>query len=266
VIGLLIAMVLVLVVVLGGDDEDPQGEVSDASTSSVATTPPTDPSTPVAPDLIPMAAADALEYFEVYGTQDPAQLGRMVELASPDTPARFYAIHQQTLAQIDPQRNAPLGVSLAGEQIEACPADPATGGCVRYSGFAKDAEGRITHFDINDTALRDRIAVGGANEVTAGGMRIAVITRYVSVSDRLFLAYRITNDGGTPVDPVSVRYLTPSGETVEPDNDTFRTPVAPGATQIAAAAFPTTAAGGTLAVTSTSDAGNSQQLASIQTP
>ena len=260
VIAVLIAAVVGIVIAVGsgGDETDEAG--------GSTTTTPTTVAPAASPDLLPATAAEALEYFEVYGTQDPAQLPRMLQLSAPHTPAGYYAIHQETLARIDPQRNAPLTVSLEGDAIEACPADPATGACVTYGDFRKNEAGLLTSFTVNGTPLRERMAIGAGNEVVANSMRISIISRYVSVSDRLFLAFTVHNDGATPIAPVSVRYITPAGETLEPDNDTFRAPVPPGTSAVAAAAFPTTAAGGTLAVTSTSDGGNSQQLAQISTP
>ena len=264
VIGVLIAAVIGVVIAVGGGDDDLPASDAQVTTTTAAAAPGTE--VPPSPDLLPMPAAEALEYFQAYGTQDPTQLERMVALAAPDTPAGYYAVHQETLARIDPQRNAPLDVEQHGEEIEACPQDLATGGCVVYADFTKNGDGRLTHFSINGTPLRDRVAIGGTNEVKANGMRISVISRYVSVSDRLFIAYVVNNDGTTPITPGSVRYTTPSGDTVEPDNDTFRDPVAPGSSTVAAAAFPTTEAGGTLVVSSTADSGQSQQVAQISTP
>jgi hypothetical protein len=262
VIGALIAAVIAVVVVVGGGDDT----TDDATSTTSASTVPFGSEAPASPDLVPMTAAEALEYFQVYGTQDPEALARMVALAAPDTPASYYALHQETLAQIDPQRNAPLNVTVEGEQVTACPQDPATGGCVTYSAFTKNAAGLITHFDIDGTPLRDRVAIGAGSLVTANGMQVSIISRYISVSDRLFIAYAVTNIGGTPLSPVSVRYITPSGDTVEPDQDTFRSAVPAGGAIRAAAAFPTTQAGGTIVVTSTADGGNSQQVAQVQTP
>ena len=180
------AIVIGVLVATGGDDEPSEDPSEGTSTTVPITVPGGD---------VALPAADALEYFEAYGTQDPDELARMLTLAAPGSSAHAYAVHQETLAGIDPQRNAPLDIALEGDAIEACPEDDEDAECITYADFTATPDGLLTHFTINGSPLRDRVSVGTGSEVTAGPMTISIISSYLSVSDRLFVAYIVRNDG-----------------------------------------------------------------------
>ncbi len=260
--GVAIAVAGVALVVATRDD-DPSTDAS-GSPDVTATTGPGGVTVPPV-EHTPEGEA-ALEYLTIYATQDADRLEDMFDLSAKGSPARAYAVHQEALAKIDPEPNAPLQVTDNGATIELCTDEQGVRECTVYSDFRIDDDGKLTEFSADGKPLRDRIALGGDSVTVAGPMEVRIVSVYVSATDRLFVVYTVRNRGDDDIQPEKVAYAFQGVEEMQPVIDTFVSDIHPGDTRTQAAAFPTQARGGVLVVVSESQDSQGDHLIQMTVP
>lgn len=258
-VGIGVLAVAIVGIVLASQDDD---ELTGGATTTTLAIVDVGPTTTLPDGEAP--ADSTLEYFRAYATQTVSELGRLLGLSAQGSPAYAYGVHQEALARIDPEPNAPFELTVDGDEIRLCPTEDDGGDCIGYGDFQANEAGLLTDFSIDGTPLSDRIAVGKGTVVTAGPMAISIVSAYRSAADLLFVVYAVRNDGSEPITADDVYYLRPNGDRVDPQIDTFAAPLEPGQFRLTAAAFPTTERGGTLGVASTTSEG--VQVAQITVP
>ena len=231
------AMVIVPLIGCGGDD--------DTSRPAPSTTKEPTSDTSEAEDL-------ADEYLGLLAENDLGGMSRMLEMATPGSPAHLYATHQ--IAVVRMAGDAP-STSTTGEDgsVELCyPTLDGAGNqveeCNTFAGFEiNQSTGLLEWFTVDGVNIRERITAGAP--ATGHGVTVHVRSSYQAASGDLVVNVDISNARPGPIAVADYEwaYIAPDGRQIAPSEEGYAAPdVEPGATAGFVAVFPQTVVGGAL--------------------
>jgi hypothetical protein len=236
----LIVLAATAAVLLGGCGDDNDGAGPPPSTTAEASSETTE------------ADNAAIDYLDLLAENDLGSMTRMLELATPGSPAHLYATHQIAVVRLAGTTPS-ISTSGGDDAVEMCYRTLDAAGneieeCNTFAGFETDqGTGLLESFTVDDVNIRERITAGAPQ--SGDGVTVQVRSSYQTARGDLAVNVDISNARPGPIAVADYEwaYVGPDNRQVAPSEEGLAGPdIEPGATAGFVALFPQTVVGGTL--------------------
>lgn len=200
----------------------------------------------------------AVDYIELLGTGDVADLQEMIELAVDGSPAEVYARYHLAFTRYGGPTTSTTDVR--DDIVRSCQegtntADDPETRCTNFGHFEVDDAGLLVAFSTDGSPIPDRLRTGDPTGVTDKGLTARVISAYMTSRGDLFIAVDVTNDsnGAAQVDDCSATYTGRDGRQLNQVCVSMQPKVQPGSTASIVYGIEQATLGGTLTITAATD-------------
>jgi hypothetical protein len=175
-------------------------------------------------------SATAKEYFTDIAESTANALLRASNLATPGSPAEFYAKYLLASAQATPGgAGSALSLTPTADGYHAC-GGASRAVCYDYTAIQVGTDGKVAAFNVSGVPLANKIRGAGA-PVTAGPAVLTIASSYRTGDGNLFVVVDVTNGGATSItDSYESQYVGADGHQLNSGPAAGQGDVAAGAT------------------------------------